>query len=456
MNHASKAAKFIKDEAHTDWHNQALWYIRQNRDRAANTVEHWEQLRETAEAVKAHTISHLDKYLEQFEEKAVALGVKVHWAGDAQEHNQIVLDILQSRGIKKVVKSKSMLTEECGLNPYLEKQGIAIVDTDLGERIIQLLGAPPSHIVLPAIHLRKEEVGELFHRTIGTEEGSSDPNYLTEAARQHLREKFLEAEAGITGVNFGIAETGGFVVCTNEGNADLGTSLPPIHIACMGVEKLIPRLKDLSVFLQLLARSATGQHITAYSSHYHGPREGKELHIVIVDNGRTDLLAKPDLLKSLHCIRCGSCLNTCPVYRRSGGYSYGYTIPGPIGSILAPAKDINQYHSLPFASTLCGSCRDVCPVKVDLDAQLLAFRQEITDSGVLGLKKRTGLKMMGRVLGSPVLYKQAGRVARFLLRWLPRVAIYNGFNVWGKQRELPPPPAESFHEWYQKNRESKK
>ena len=241
-----------------------------------------------------------------------------------------------------------MLTEECGLNPYLKDRGIEVVDTDLGERIVQLADEHPSHIVLPAIHKKKEEVGELFHKHLNTEKGASDPTYLTGAAREHLREKFLNADAAITGINFAIAETGGFVVCTNEGNVDMGANLAPVHIACMGIEKLIPKVEHLGVFLRLLARSATGQAITTYSSHFHKPADGKELHIVLVDNGRTEQLGREDFRKSLNCIRCGACMNTCPIYRRSGGHSYTYTIPGPIGAILSPGKDLKKHSSLPF------------------------------------------------------------------------------------------------------------
>ncbi|HVX62709.1 MAG TPA: LUD domain-containing protein, partial [Pirellulales bacterium] len=332
MDHATRAAEFVADEPRTHWHDGALWFVRAKRDKAAHSLPEWELLRETASQIKAHAISRLADYLEEFERNAARLGAKVHWARDAEEHNQIVLGILQSHGAQRVVKSKSMLTEECHLNPYLERHGIQVVDTDLGERIVQLAGEPPSHIVLPAIHKKKEDVGEIFHRFLHTEAGASDPKYLTEAARRHLREKFVEADAGLTGVNFAVAETGGFVVCTNEGNADLGVSLPKLHIACMGVEKIIPRAKDLAVFLRLLARSATGQPITTYSSHFHGPRPGGELHIVLVDNGRSEILASDDFRRSLNCIRCGACMNTCPVYRRSGGHSYAATVPGPIGS----------------------------------------------------------------------------------------------------------------------------
>lgn len=456
MSHPKKAAKFIKDIKNTDWHNQALWFVRQKRDLVAQTVPDWENLRESAEAIKAHTISNLDHYLEEFEKNAVSNGTIVHWAKDGEEHNQIVLEILQAAQVKLLVKSKSMLTEECHMNPFLEKNGIDVIDSDLGERIVQLRKETPSHIVMPAIHLKKEQVGELFHQKLRTKKGASDPNYLTEAARNHLREKFLQADAGLTGVNFGIAETGGFVVCTNEGNADLGTALPPIHIASMGLEKIIPRLEHLGVFTRLLARSATGQHITTYTSHYHGPREGKQQHLIIVDNGRSQMLSENRFIKALSCIRCGACLNTCPVYRRSGGHSYGYTIPGPIGSTLAAGRDLKQFSSLPFACSLCASCRDVCPVKVNLDQQLYERRRDVVQQGFLPKQKRFTMLIMGKIMGSPMLFRFLGKMMRLTLPWVPRILLYSRLNTWGKQRDLPEPPPLSFREWYLKNRKEEK
>jgi L-lactate dehydrogenase complex protein LldF len=353
------------------------------------------------------------------------------------------------------VKSKSMLTEECHLNAHLELHGIEVVDTDLGERIVQLAGEPPSHIVLPAIHRKKEEIGELFHRTLGTEAGASDPTYLTSAARVHLRQKFLAAQAGLTGVNFAVAETGGVVVCTNEGNADMGTHFPPVHIACMGVEKVIPRLEDLAVFVRLLARSATGQPITTYTSHFHGPRAGGELHVVIVDNGRSRLLAEEGFREALACIRCGACMNTCPVFRRSGGHSYGWTIPGPIGSVLAPGRDPVAHASMPFASSLCGSCDDVCPVRIPLHEQLLERRRRVVEARPPGLfGKRISMRLARIVLGWGALYRLAGRVGRFFLRHGPRWLVYSRWNAWGRQRELPPAPARAFRdEWRRRERE---
>ena len=448
--HAEKAAAFAADESRTHWHDDSLWFVRVKRDRQAASIPEWEALREAASAIKTHTLSRLADYLEQFERNATANGIHVHWARDAVEHNAIVHKILASHGVTRLVKSKSMLTEECHLNRYLEVRGIEVTDTDLGERIVQLRNDPPSHIVLPAIHLKKEDIGELFHIQLGTDKGASDPKYLTEAARGHLRSKFMEAQAGLTGVNFAVAETGGVVVCTNEGNADMGTSLPPLHIACMGMEKLIPRAEDLAVFLRLLARSGTGQPVTTYTSHFNGPRPSGEMHVVIVDNGRSRILGQQTFRRSLGCIRCGACMNTCPVYRRSGGYSYGYIVPGPIGSILAPQRDPETYASLPFASSLCGSCSDVCPVKIDLHQQLLAFRKELVDLKAVPLQKRLGMAVLGFVLSRPWLYRTGGGLLRALLPVLPRGITYGAWNRWGIQRELPAIPKESFRDLLRK------
>jgi L-lactate dehydrogenase complex protein LldF len=345
-----------------------------------------------------------------------------------------------------------MLTEECGLNPYLESRGIEVVDTDLGERIVQLRGEAPSHIVLPAIHLKKEDVGDTFHEHLGTPSGLCDPTTLAAVAREHLRARFLAADATLTGVNFLVAETGGLVVCTNEGNADLGTALAPIHIASVGIEKVIPRAEDLGVFLRLLARSATGQAITAYSSHMHRAREGQALHVVLVDNGRSRQLAREEFWGSLKCIRCGACMNTCPIYRRSGGHSYGSTVPGPIGSVLTPGLDLERYAALPFASTLCGSCTAVCPVKIDLDGQLFRWRQRVTQAGYVSTTKALGMKTLAQLLARPGLVRAVGATARTVLRLMPRRLARLGAGAWGKSRELPEAPAESFRAWYRAHR----
>jgi L-lactate dehydrogenase complex protein LldF len=455
LDHPTAAATFVADQERAHWHDQALWFVRAKRDRMAHSLPEWEDLREQASRIKLHTMSHLASYLEQFERQAIQLGATVHWAADAAEHNHIVHKLLENRQVRHMVKSKSMLTEECGLNPYLERSGIEVVDTDLGERIVQLRHEHPSHIVLPAIHIKKEEVGELFHERLGTKAGATDAAYLAEAARQHLRQEFLRAEAVITGVHYAIAETGGIVICTNEGNADLGTSLPKLHIACMGIEKLIPRAADLGVFLRLLARSATGQPITTYSSHFHGPLPGGELHIVLVDNGRSELLASGDFRRSLNCIRCGACMNTCPVYRRSGGHSYGVTVPGPIGSILNPFMDPAAHSSLPGACSLCGSCTDVCPVKIDLHHQLYVWRRRLAERGLLPWSKRLAMKTTAWIFRHPAIYRFAGWIGRAALRYLPKWLVYNRLNTWGRQRDLPVPPAKSFRELYQIENERK-
>jgi L-lactate dehydrogenase complex protein LldF len=450
--HPERAAAFAGNEARARWHDQALWFVREKRDRAAGLVPDWEKLRDAAAAIRAHARGRLADLLEEFERNAVARGAKVHWAADGAEHNAIVHRILAEHGVTRVVKSKSMLTEECGLNEHLEAHGIEVVDTDLGERIVQFRREPPSHIVFPAIHLKREEIGELFHEKLGTPAGLADPTKLTEAARGHLRERFMRAQAGITGVNFAVAETGGVVVCTNEGNADMGTSLPPLHIACMGVEKIVPRLEHLAVMIRLLARSATGQPITSYTSHFHGPMPGGELHVVIVDNGRSRLLADPDVRGALACIRCGACMNTCPVFRRSGGYSYGWVVPGPIGSILASHRDPAAHATLPFASTLCGSCDAVCPVKIDLHGALLVQRRALAAGKLVPFGKRASLRVLAFVLAHRALYEAAGRIARFVVRALPRALVYGPWNAWGRRRELPPAPRESFRDAWRRTR----
>ncbi len=455
VDHADRAARFNIDSEQVAWHDSVLWRIREKRDAVAGRTEGWEQLRTLASQIKEHTLSRLDEYLMAFEEAATANGVQVHWAVDAEAHNRIVYDLLEARGVRRVVKSKSMLTEECGLNPYLEARGLDVVDTDLGERIVQLREEPPSHLVAPAIHVRKEEIAALFHEKLGTPVEATDPSLLAGAMRQDLRARFLSADAAITGVNFAVAATGGLVVVTNEGNADLGAHLAPVHIACMGIEKLIPKPEHLGVFLRLLSRSATGQPLSVYTSHFHRPAPGRELHIVLVDNGRARHLAREDFRASLKCIRCGACLNTCPVYRRSGGHSYGAVPSGPIGAILAPGRDMEKYAALPFASSLCGSCSDVCPVKIDIHVQLYRWRQVAAREGHISRGKRLGMRMAGWITRRPARYRLAGRLARSLLRYAPRRLLYGRWNAWGRARELPERPVRSFGEWHAAERGKK-
>lgn len=451
--HALQARDFVRNEARTRWHDEALWHLRERRDTGVHGVPEWELLRETASQIKDHTLEHLGYYLRQFAERAEANGVIVHWARDAADHNKIIHGILADAGTTLMVKSKSMLTEECGLNDYLIGKGFNVIDTDLGERIVQLADEPPSHIVAPAIHKKKEEIGELFVKTMGSEPGNAEPDYLVQVARKHLRYFFAQPHAALTGVNFAIAETGGVVVCTNEGNSDMGTHLADIQIHSMGIEKIIPLTEHLGVFTRLLARSGTGQPITIYTSHYHRPLPGKSMHIVIVDNLRSSLVQKKQYRQTLKCIRCGACMNTCPVYRRSGGYSYHATIPGPIGSVLNPHRDATAYTDLPFASSLCGSCSAVCPVKIDLHGLLYRWRQDITPAQNMGLKK-TVMNIMGFVFTHPRTYRWSFKLLRTIWPLMPRLILYNKLNAWGQQREMPHPAPQSFRSWFLKNRPS--
>ncbi len=452
--HTKAADRFIADKEQAAWHNQTLWVVREKRDRMVMQIPEWEQLREIAGKIKLHTISRLDEYLEKFTEKAESNGVVVHWAKDAQEHNEIVYSILSQRQVKKLVKSKSMLTEECHLNPYLINKGIDVVESDLGERILQLNGTPPSHIVMPAIHMKRGEVGKLFEKELKTEKDNSDPGYLTHAARMHLRNEFLTADAGMTGCNFAVAETGDIVVCTNEGNADMGTSFPKLHIVSVGLEKIIPDQKSLGVFTRLLARSATGQPSTTYISHFRKPAEGSEMHIVLVDNGRSNIIGNTGHINTLKCIRCGACMNTCPVYRRSGGYSYTYFIPGPIGINLGMLKSPRKYYDNVSACSLCYSCNNVCPVQIDLADQIYRWRQELNSFGKADPIKKTASIGLKYLFNRPRLYNFSLKFAPIVNR-LPRFMVYNGLNDWGKGRELPRFANESFTSMWKKGKVKK-
>ena len=449
----ARAKRVLPDAESVARHDASVFLLRQKRDAAMAEVSDYEALRAHAAALKDHALDHLDHYLELFEARARVAGAVVHFAADAADLCRSVQALLRERNVSRVVKSKSMLTEECGLNPYLESHGIEVIDTDLGERIVQLQPEPPSHIIVPAIHRTRQEVGSLFHRHLGTPAGESDPERLMAYARTDLRARFLGAEAGITGANFAVAETGTLGIVTNEGNADLGTSLPLLHVACLGIEKVIPKWEDAAVLLRLLARSATGQALSAYTTFLTGPRPGAELHIFLVDNGRIRLLADPVHRRALRCIRCGACLNTCPVYRYAGGHAYGVAVPGPIGAVLAPAMvGTPEANGLPFASSLCGSCTAVCPVGIDLHTQLLAWRRE-TRALPQGLQRTA--RWTAAVLARPRLYRAAGRLARTLWPLLGRRLPGNPAAGWLHARELPEHPGPSFAERWIRERGSK-
>lgn len=446
--HSKVAEIYLNDSQRAERHDATFYGVRVKRDRMAKSLPEWESLREAASKIKRHTIAHLDHYLREFEKNAESNGIKVHWAKDSDEYNKIVFDILSSHGVKKVVKSKSMLTEECHLNDSLEIKGIEVVETDLGERILQLMKLAPSHIVMPALHVHKEEIGACFRKEIPGTNDDNDPTYLTYVARMHLRQQFVEAQAGMTGANFGIASTGEIVVCTNEGNADMSTALPPLHIVSMGIEKLIPDYKSMAVFQRLLARSATGQETTSFTSHFRGPNPGKEMHIILVDNGRSDILANPEHWQTLKCMRCGACMNTCPVYRRSSGYSYSYFIPGPIGINLGMLKDAVKYSGNVSACTLCCTCENVCPVKVDLSSQIYRWRQQLDSLGQADRMKKIISKGLNFLFSHPVLYQNALK-ADSLINILPTDV---GFNPWAYGHKMMRFPKDSFHELWKKKK----
>lgn len=449
--HSKAAETFLKNRSLAAWHDETLWMVRAKRDKMSKAVPEWEHLRDMACAIKMYSNSHLDQLLVEFEKNAKANGAHVYWAKDAEEYCSIVARILEEHQVKHFIKSKSMLAEECGLNEYLEQKGVEVVESDLGERILQLMHKKPSHIVLPAIHVKKEEIGELFVKEMDTEPGNNDQTYLTHAARKNLRRKFIEAEAAMTGANFAVASTGECVVCTNEGNADMGTSQPKLQITAFGMEKIVPDRDALGVFTRLLARSGTGQPITTYTSHYRKPRAGGELHIIIVDNGRSRILGDPDHVKALNCLRCGACMNTCPVYRRSGGYAYTYFIPGPIGINLGMLKDPQQYYDNVSACSLCHSCQNVCPAKVDLADQIYCWRQKLHTLGVGSPSKKLMSGGMQFLMERPSLFNMAlhhASVANALPHWL----VYNSLNDWGKEHEMPVFAKESFNEMWKKNK----
>ena len=442
--HAKAAEKFLENPVMAAWHNETLWMVRAKRDKMSKEVPEWEELRDKACALKLYSNSHLEELLLEFEKNATANGAIVHWAKDAEEYRAIVYEILSSHGVKHFVKSKSMLAEECELNPFLIEKGIDVVESDLGERILQLMNLAPSHIVLPAIHIKREQVGELFEKEMGTEKGNFDPTYLTHAARKSLRNIFLNAEAAMTGANFAVASTGDIVVCTNEGNADMGTSCPTLNIAAFGMEKIVPDMEALGVFTRLLARSATGQPITTYTSQYRNPREGGEYHIIIVDNGRSALLAHPDHIKTLNCIRCGACMNTCPVYRRSGGYSYTYFIPGPIGVNLGMLKDPRAHSGNVSACSLCLSCDCVCPAKVAPGSQIYRWRQRLENYGTENKEKKVMAEGMKAVYENYHVYDALLRNSS-VANHIPAVWADIKLNPWSIGHTMPHFASKPFH-----------
>lgn len=417
----------------------------------------WQSARQTAADIKWDAINHLDKYLVEFADKLEANGTKVHWASDAQQAREIILNIVKEKGARSIVKSKVMTGEEIHINQALEKEGYDVVESDLGEYIVQLRNEEPYHFVFPAMHLARGEISDLFERELGTAP-TDNPEELTMIARRVIRDKYITADIGISGANFGIAETGMISITENEGNARLTCALPKVHISLMGIEKVLPKLRDLALFLPMLATAGAGQALTGYNSMYSGPRrEGEcdgpeEMHVVLLDNRRTELLADAEQRDALHCIRCGACLNVCPIYRNIGGHTYGTTYQGPIGSVITPhLRGLQDWKHLSSASSLCGACTQTCPVKINLHQHLLHNRRNASAEKPVWWEK-TAFKIAGFAMNRPSLFRLGLRLAHLVqpLHVLVKGSILDPARAWTKTRELPEVAEETFRDYWEK------
>lgn len=445
--------------------------IRGKRARVVGEVPDWEALRDAGSAIKTATMARLPELLEQLEANVTARGGVVHWARDAAEANRIVTALVQAKGVDEVVKVKSMVTQEIGLNEALEAAGIAALETDLAELIVQLAHDKPSHILVPAIHRGRAEIREIFaeHMAgVDTDALTDEPAVLAAAARTHLRAAFLRAKVAISGANFGVAETGTLTVVESEGNGRMCLTLPETLITVMGIEKVVPTWRDLEVFLQLLPRSSTGERMNPYTSTWAGvtPGDGpQEFHLVLLDNGRTRVLADEVGRSALHCIRCSACLNVCPVYERTGGHAYGSVYPGPIGAVLTPlltgmtgGSDPND--SLPYASSLCGACYDVCPVKINIPDLLVQLRAEHTeahaDAHRVPTPEAAAMAAAAWVMAEPSRFATAGRAASAgrhgIRKGRPLLPLPPPLSGWTASRDLPSPPRETFRDWWARTR----
>jgi L-lactate dehydrogenase complex protein LldF len=424
--------------------------IRTKRAAVVAEVPDWAQLRAAGAAIKDQVLADLERYLLQLEEQVTARGGTVHWARDADEANAIVTGLVQATGASDVVKVKSMATQEIGLNEALEAAGITATETDLAELIVQLGHDTPSHILVPAIHRNRSEIRDIFLREMaGVDPALTDePRVLAEAARRHLRQKFLAAQVAITGANFAVAETGTLAVVESEGNGRMCLTLPRTVITVMGIEKLVPTWTDLEVFLQLLPRSSTGERMNPYTSMWTGATEGQDFHLVLLDNGRTATLADPRGRTALRCIRCSACLNVCPVYERTGGHAYGSVYPGPIGAVLSPQMTgVKDNPTLPFASSLCGACFDACPVAIDIPSMLVHLRSRVTESKGR-TPERAAMAAAAWTMSKPSRWTRALRAMRFG-RWLSRRRrLPPPLSAWTASRDLPLPPKQTLRDWW--------
>jgi len=423
--------------------------------------ERYDDVRALGGRIKQHTLDHLDTYLEQWIDNAERAGVNVHFAADAEEANRIALEIVEREQLTTCVKSKSMVTEELHLLPKLEAAGVRTLETDLGEFILQIDDDAPSHIVTPMIHKNRKAVAEAFVREIGAEY-TEDAERLTMIAREYLRDKYRRADLGISGGNFLVADSGSLVICTNEGNATFCTTAPRVHVAFVGIEKVVPSFNDLSVMLKLLARSSTGQPLTIYTDIINGPKRDtdhdgpEQMHVILVDNGRTSILADDKMNHTLRCIRCGACLNACPVYRKVTGHSYGAVYSGPIGALITPMfRGLENYKDLPHASSLCGACYEACPVKIDIPRLLVELRDRINAKQISGRLERLVFRGYAWSMKKPWRYKLGQKFQGPMLRWLGGKAGYvrkapGPMAGWTDERDLPAPAKQSFRDWWAK------
>jgi len=451
--------RLTKDLDHRRMIRKALGGYYVKRDENASHYRSWQGARDLAASIKYEAVNQLDKYLTEFADKISARGAQVHWCPDGAAASNAICKIAADNQVKSIIKSKSMTSEEIHLNAALEKQGFGVFESDLGEYIVQLRQEVPYHIVFPAMHLTRGQISDLFQKELGSEP-TDNPEELTMIARDVMRKKFCEADMGISGANFAVAETGMISITENEGNARLTTALPKIHVAIMGIEKVIPRFEDLALFLPMLATAGAGQAITCYNTMYSGPRQEGEcdgpeqLHIILLDNRRSELLADPEQRDALHCIRCGACLNVCPIFKNVGGHSYGTTYPGPIGSVITPhLRGLQEWKHLSSASSLCGACTEACPVKIDLHHHLLQNRRNASKEKP-GLIERIGFRAYAALMKAPGIYLAALKLGRLAQHFHPMIdrSPLDPMRAWTQSRTIPKLAGQSFREQWRKRK----
>ena len=455
----TQARALTRDLRHRGLIQTALRNYEVVRDRNQAAFQDWEKARQAAAETKWEAINHLDDYLAQFVRRLENRGTKVHWASTGQQARDLILGIIREKRARCIIKSKAMTSEEIHLNEALEQAGFEVVESDLGEFIVQLRKEPPYHIVFPAMHLTRGDISELFQRELASAP-TQNPEDLTLCARRVLRQKYITADIGFTGANFAIAETGMISITENEGNARLTAALPKVMVTLLGIEKILPRLEDLALFLPMLATIGTGQALTCYNSLYSGPRQPgepdgpEEYHVVLLDNRRTELLADAEQRDALHCIRCGGCLNVCPIFRNVGGHSYGTTYSGPIGSVITPhLRGLQDWKHLSYASSLCGACTEICPVKIDLHHHLLQNRRNAARQKP-SFFERLAFKGFAFVVNRPALYRLSKTLARMLQKLHPLVkgTRLDPAYPWTQTRELPPIAQETFKEYWKRRK----